>query len=100
MDEEGKSGCYCQIACPYRHDAEQPGNGARFVDGSVSSMPSKSYSPLRHSNPVNSLHPASKKYGRHFTSEEVAYIFAPSQSTVDAMHEWLVSAGIAADKIS
>ncbi|KAL2070575.1 hypothetical protein VTL71DRAFT_13601 [Oculimacula yallundae] len=45
-------------------------------------------------------HPTSKKYGQHYSAEEVADIFAPSQKTVDAVHEWLVSAGIAAEKIS
>ncbi|KAL5329892.1 hypothetical protein ACEPPN_003412 [Leptodophora sp. 'Broadleaf-Isolate-01'] len=45
-------------------------------------------------------HPGSKKYGQHYSAEEVADIFAPSQKTVDAVHEWLVSAGIAAEKIS
>ena len=30
----------------------------------------------------------------------MAEIFAPSQSTVDAIRDWLVSAGVAAEKIS
>jgi tripeptidyl-peptidase-1 len=30
----------------------------------------------------------------------VVEIFAPSQETVDAINEWLISAGIAAEKIS
>ncbi|KAH7354976.1 putative alkaline serine protease AorO [Rhexocercosporidium sp. MPI-PUGE-AT-0058] len=45
-------------------------------------------------------HPTSKKYGQHYSAEEVTDIFAPSQKTVDAVHDWLVSAGIAAEKIS
>jgi tripeptidyl-peptidase-1 len=44
--------------------------------------------------------PESYKYGRHYTAEEVAEIFAPSQETVDAINDWLVWAGIAAEKIS
>ncbi|KAF8855369.1 subtilisin-like protein [Acephala macrosclerotiorum] len=44
--------------------------------------------------------PGSTKYGKHYTAEEVADIFAPAQATVDAIHEWHVSAGIAAEKIS
>lgn len=42
----------------------------------------------------------SPKYGQHYTAEEVADIFAPSQATVDAVYGWLVDAGIAAEKIS
>jgi tripeptidyl-peptidase-1 len=42
----------------------------------------------------------SPKYGRHYSAEEVAEIFAPSRSTVDAIYDWLVSAGIASEKIS
>ncbi|KAK0119805.1 Tripeptidyl-peptidase sed1 [Cadophora gregata] len=45
-------------------------------------------------------HPGSKKYGQHYSAEEVADIFAPSQDTVDAVRGWLVSAGIASEKIS
>lgn len=44
--------------------------------------------------------PGSVKYGKHYTAEEVADIFAPPQATVDAVHEWLISAGITAEKIS
>ncbi|TVY83605.1 Tripeptidyl-peptidase sed1 [Lachnellula suecica] len=42
----------------------------------------------------------SPKYGKHYSAEEVADIFAPSQSSVDAIREWLESAGIAAESIS
>ncbi|KUJ16192.1 subtilisin-like protein [Mollisia scopiformis] len=44
--------------------------------------------------------PGSAKYGKHYTAEEVTEIFAPSQATVDAVREWLVSAGFAAEQIS
>lgn len=44
--------------------------------------------------------PGSAKYGKHYTAEEVTEIFAPSKATVDAVHDWLVSAGLAAEKIS
>jgi tripeptidyl-peptidase-1 len=49
---------------------------------------------------TDSSTPGSHKYGQHYTAEEVAKIFAPSQSTVDAINDWLLSAGIAAEKIS
>lgn len=42
----------------------------------------------------------SPNYGKHYSAEEVAEIFAPSQSTVDTIQDWLVSAGIAAKSIS
>jgi tripeptidyl-peptidase-1 len=42
----------------------------------------------------------SERYGKHYRAEEVADIFAPSKATVDAIYEWLVSAGITAEKIS
>jgi tripeptidyl-peptidase-1 len=42
----------------------------------------------------------SPRYGQHYSAEEVADIFAPSQSTVDAVRDWLLSAGIPAERIS
>ncbi|TVY36143.1 Tripeptidyl-peptidase [Lachnellula occidentalis] len=42
----------------------------------------------------------SPKYGKHYSPQEVAEIFAPMQSSVDAVHDWLSSAGIAGEKIS
>ncbi|KAH6676397.1 putative alkaline serine protease AorO [Halenospora varia] len=42
----------------------------------------------------------SPKYGKHYTAEEVAEIFAPSHSTTSSIREWLVSAGIPDHKIS
>lgn len=52
------------------------------------------------SNQAHSSQHHSPKYGQHYTAEEVADIFAPSRATVDAVHDRLVSAGIAAEKIS
>ncbi|KAB8346134.1 hypothetical protein FH972_023180 [Carpinus fangiana] len=42
----------------------------------------------------------SPNYGKHYTPEEIADIFAPSQNSVDAVTAWLTSAGIARDRIS
>ncbi|MCJ1282915.1 Tripeptidyl-peptidase sed1 [Xylographa opegraphella] len=42
----------------------------------------------------------SPKYGQHFTAEEVIDIFAPSPNTVDTVRNWLVGAGIEAQRIS
>ena len=42
----------------------------------------------------------SPKYGQHFTAEEVIDIFAPSPRTVDTVRNWLVGAGIEAQRIS
>ncbi|EHL01600.1 putative Tripeptidyl-peptidase sed1 [Glarea lozoyensis 74030] len=36
----------------------------------------------------------SPRYGKHYTAEEVADLFAPSKSTTNAIYEWLVSFGI------
>ena len=47
-----------------------------------------------------SSHPGSKKYGQHYSAEEVAVLFAPSQAAVDTVRGWLESAGIASEKIS
>ena len=44
--------------------------------------------------------PSSSKYGKHYTSDEINSIFAPSKSTFDSIHDWLESAGIQAEKIS
>lgn len=51
--------------------------------------------------PVNiSSQHDSPKYGQHYSAEEVADIFAPSESTVDSIRGWLLSAGIETEKIS
>ena len=44
--------------------------------------------------------PASAKYGKHLSVEEVTEIFAPSQSRVDAVRTWLESSGIEAERVS
>lgn len=36
----------------------------------------------------------------HYSAEEVHDIFAPSESAVDTIHQWLVSAGVHPEKIS
>ncbi|KAI1124400.1 peptidase S8/S53 domain-containing protein [Nemania abortiva] len=43
--------------------------------------------------------PGSPNYGRHMTADEVVDFFAPAQSTVNAIVEWLTTAGIAAERI-
>ncbi|KAK8095052.1 hypothetical protein PG997_001737 [Apiospora hydei] len=43
--------------------------------------------------------PASKNYGKHLTSAEVADLFAPSDASVAAVKGWLVGAGIPASAI-
>lgn len=42
----------------------------------------------------------SPKYGKYYSAEEVADIFAPAQHAVDAVRAWLEQAGIAAKDIS
>ena len=44
--------------------------------------------------------PTSAKYGKHYTVEEVTDLFAPSESRVDAVRNWLVLSGIDADRVS
>lgn len=43
-------------------------------------------------------HPESPSYGQHWTPEEVADYFAPSEETVDAVRTWLGDNGIEAGK--
>ncbi|OAA73958.1 Peptidase S53, propeptide [Cordyceps fumosorosea ARSEF 2679] len=38
--------------------------------------------------------PDSPTYGRHYTQQQVADTFAPTQESIDAVRQWLVSAGI------
>ncbi|KAB5513198.1 putative Tripeptidyl-peptidase sed1 [Coniochaeta sp. 2T2.1] len=45
-------------------------------------------------------HPKSPSYGKHMSAEEVIDLFAPSAESVNAVTEWLKSAGFAADRIS
>ncbi|KAM3549366.1 hypothetical protein ARSEF4850_008891 [Beauveria asiatica] len=44
--------------------------------------------------------PESPKYGQHFTKQEVIDLFAPADSTVDAVKKWLVKSGISASSIT
>lgn len=44
-------------------------------------------------------HPESPYYGEHWTAEQVLSMFAPSEETVSIVKEWLVSAGIANERI-
>ncbi|RFU72704.1 alkaline serine protease [Trichoderma arundinaceum] len=44
--------------------------------------------------------PGSANYGKHMTSEEVINFFAPAQSSVDAVIDWLTSSGIERQRIS
>ncbi|MCJ1408202.1 hypothetical protein MMC19_002276 [Ptychographa xylographoides] len=44
--------------------------------------------------------PGSTRYGQHYSAEEVADLFAPAQSTVDAVRNWLIRAGVPAKTIS
>ncbi|KAH8897744.1 subtilisin-like protein [Thozetella sp. PMI_491] len=43
--------------------------------------------------------PASEHYGKHMSSEEVIEFFAPPPSTVEAVLEWLVAAGISRSRL-
>ncbi|CAN8104845.1 unnamed protein product [Discula destructiva] len=45
-------------------------------------------------------HPASPKYGQHWSSEEVVKAFSPPSETVDAVAAWLVESGISQDRIT
>ncbi|POS70995.1 Pro-kumamolisin [Diaporthe helianthi] len=44
-------------------------------------------------------HPKSERYGQHWSAKEVAEAFAPSDETVNSVRSWLISAGVAADRI-
>ncbi|KAM3449277.1 hypothetical protein MY3296_007053 [Beauveria thailandica] len=44
--------------------------------------------------------PESPKYGQHFTKQQVIDLFAPADSTVDAVKKWLVKSGISASSIT
>ena len=41
----------------------------------------------------------SARFGKHYSAEEVIEIFAPPKEAVDTVRDWLVSAGIAAERI-
>ncbi|KAM3459880.1 hypothetical protein NHJ6243_006416 [Beauveria neobassiana] len=44
--------------------------------------------------------PESPRYGQHFTKQQVIDLFAPADSTVDAVKKWLVGSGIPASVIT
>lgn len=45
-------------------------------------------------------HPESPNFGKHWTHEDIANKFAPSQESVDTVRSWLISSGIAPERIS
>lgn len=45
-------------------------------------------------------HPASAKYGQHWTSEEVIDAFSPPEETVETVASWLIQSGIAKERIT
>lgn len=45
-------------------------------------------------------HNESPRYGQHYSAEQVAEIFAPAQSSVDSVRDWLESSGISRERIS
>lgn len=44
--------------------------------------------------------PDSPRYGKYYTAEEVADIFAPASHAVDAVRNWLSSAGMNLERVS
>ncbi|KAJ4390838.1 hypothetical protein N0V93_004437 [Gnomoniopsis smithogilvyi] len=44
--------------------------------------------------------PRSSNFGKHLSTEDVTNMFAPSQESVDAVLNWLMSSGISADRLS
>ncbi|GAW10864.1 hypothetical protein ANO14919_001990 [Xylariales sp. No.14919] len=44
--------------------------------------------------------PESPNYGKHMSAEEVIDFFAPHESTVDVVRNWLHDAGISADRVT
>ncbi|KAL8744209.1 MAG: hypothetical protein Q9190_003516 [Brigantiaea leucoxantha] len=45
-------------------------------------------------------HPDSPNFGKHWTHEEIANKFAPSHESLQTVHQWLTSSGIAPERIS
>ncbi|KAF2217659.1 hypothetical protein CERZMDRAFT_108334 [Cercospora zeae-maydis SCOH1-5] len=48
---------------------------------------------------LQTSHPASSKYGQHWSPQDVAAAFAPRDGTAQAVIDWLSSAGIAPERI-
>ena len=44
--------------------------------------------------------PSSSKYGKHYSQDELIMLFAPSDSTINAVRKWVESAGVSSDDIS
>ncbi|KAK2603824.1 hypothetical protein QQS21_004026 [Conoideocrella luteorostrata] len=44
--------------------------------------------------------PSSPKYGQHYSQDEVVELFAPDESSVNTIKNWLVKSGVSADKIT
>ncbi|PQE33518.1 hypothetical protein CJF32_00003388 [Rutstroemia sp. NJR-2017a WRK4] len=44
-------------------------------------------------------HPSSPNYGKHWTSEQVHEMFAPSMEAIETVRNWLVGSGIESDRI-
>jgi tripeptidyl-peptidase-1 len=44
-------------------------------------------------------HPDSDKFAQHWSAEQIADTFAPSQDTLDAVRNWLVDSGISAERV-
>ena len=49
---------------------------------------------LGHQKLMDVSHPSSDSFGKHFTSEEVHDLFAPSHETISSVQGWLVEMGI------
>jgi tripeptidyl-peptidase-1 len=57
-------------------------------------QPAISLWPILNTNARLSSHPESPNFGKHWTPEEVHEIFAPAESTVQAVRDWLVASGV------
>lgn len=44
-------------------------------------------------------HPDSPNFGKHWTADEVHDIFAPAEEAVEAVRDWLISAGVKSTEI-
>jgi tripeptidyl-peptidase-1 len=43
--------------------------------------------------------PHSSNWGKHWSADEIAKAFSPSAETIDAVHAWLASSGIAEERV-
>lgn len=43
--------------------------------------------------------PDSPRYGQHYTSEQIADLFAPAEETLNAVKDWLMGSGVTEDEI-